>query len=344
MTEVIIENVVQIVVTLLITLIGVLGAWLSSKIAKREELKNISAATEEATKAAEKTVLELQQTTVEGLKKASADGKLSKDEINELTHRKKKSFLRREIADTQNILKMTGREAKFPAICAMSLLLFVVGASAAIMLGNFFLVPVLAVGMMFVPFWFIKLTASYYKKNIAAELETALSIITTAYLRNEDIQTAVEENLEYLNPPVKSVFAEFLARIQLVDPDVDAALQDMGTKIDNAVFREWVAALLACQHDRGLKTILTPIVAKLSDMRIVNGELENMVFEPRKEFIIMQVLVVGNIPLLYFLNRDWFNTLMHTAMGQIILAVCAGVIFVSTAFVIKLTQPIEYRR
>ena len=247
-----------------------------------------------------------------------------KDEINELTHRKKKSFLRREIADTQNILKMTGREPKFPAICAMSLLLFVVGASAAIMMGNFFLVPVMAVGMMFVPFWFIKLTASYYKKNIAAELETALSIITTAYLRNEDIQTAVEENLEYLNPPVKSVFAEFLARIQLVDPDVDAALQDMGTKIDNAVFREWVAALLACQHDRGLKTILTPIVAKLSDMRIVNGELENMVFEPRKEFIIMQVLVVGNI--------------------QIILAVCAGVIFVSTAFVIKLTQPIEYRR
>ena len=57
-----------------------------------------------------------------------------KDEINELTHRKKKSFLRREIADTQNILKMTGREAKFPAICAMSLLLFVVGASAAIRL------------------------------------------------------------------------------------------------------------------------------------------------------------------------------------------------------------------
>ena len=124
-----------------------------------------------------------------------------KDEINELTHRKKKSFLRREIADTQNILKMTGREPKFPAICAMSLLLFVVGASAAIMMGNFFLVPVMAVGMMFVPFWFIKLTASYYKKNIAAELETALSIITTAYLRNEDIQTAVEENLEYLNPP-----------------------------------------------------------------------------------------------------------------------------------------------
>ena len=213
-----------------------------------------------------------------------------------------------------------------------------------ITLGNLFLVPVLAVGMMFVPFWFIRLTANHYKKNIAAELETALSIITTAYLRNEDIQTAVEENIDYLNPPVRSVFVEFLTRIKLVDPDVDAALQDMGTKIDNAVFREWVAALLTCRHDRGLKTILTPIVAKLSDMRIVNGELENLVFEPRKEFITMQVLVIGNIPLLYWLNQDWYDVLMHTPLGQALLAAIAAVMFISTAAVIKLTQPIEYRR
>ena len=265
-------------------------------------------------------------------------------EVNEMTRRRKKSFLRREIAETQNILQMTGRADKFPMVCALSLLLFMVGGAIALLMGNFFLVPVLAVGLMLIPFWFIRLTAAHFKKNIAAELETALSIITTAYLRSEDIQTAVEENLDYLNPPVRSVFAEFLARVQLVDPDVDAALQDMGTKIDNAVFREWVAALLTCRHDRGLKTTLTPIVSKLSDMRIVNGELENLVFEPRKEFITMQILVIGNIPLLYWINADWYDVLMHTLMGQIILALIAAILFVSTAAVIKLTQPIEYRR
>lgn len=84
MVNVIIENAVQIAATLVVTLIGVFGAWLTAKIGKREELKNISAATEEATKAAEKTVLELQQTTVDKLKAASADGKLTKDEIDEL--------------------------------------------------------------------------------------------------------------------------------------------------------------------------------------------------------------------------------------------------------------------
>ena len=267
-----------------------------------------------------------------------------KDEINEMTKRKKISFFRREIAEVQEILKITGRENRFPIICALSLLLFAIGGSIAIILGNYFLVPVMAIGFMFLPFWYVRITQTHFKKDIAAELETALSIITTAYLRNEDILTAVEENMNYLNPPVLSVFREFVSRIRLINPDITSSLQEMKGQIDNAVFREWCDALIACQFDRNLKTTLTPIVSKLSDMRVVNGELENMVFEPRKEFITMQILVLGNIPLLYFLNKDWYHTLMHTIMGQIILAICASAIFVSTAFVIKLTQPIEYRR
>ena len=63
-------------------------------------------------------------------------------------------------------------------------------------------------------------------------------------------------------------------------------------------FREWCDAVSDCQHDRSLKTTLPPIVSKLSDMRNVNAELEYMIAEPRKEFMIMVVFVVGNIPLL----------------------------------------------
>lgn len=267
-----------------------------------------------------------------------------RSEINEAARRKKASFFRREITEVQEILKITGRSNRFSLVCAASLLCFAVGASLAILIGNVFLVPVMAVGMMFIPFWYIRLTATHYKKNIAAELETALSIITTAYLRNEDILTAVEESVTYLNPPVKSVFMGFLSQVQLISPNIDDALHAMKPKIENEVFREWCDTIAACQYDRSLKTTLTPIVSKLSDMRIVNAELEYLVFEPRKEFIIMVMLVVGNVPIMYLLNRDWYHTLMHTAVGQIILAICVAAIFISTAFVIRLTKPIEYRR
>jgi len=267
-----------------------------------------------------------------------------KEEINEITKRKKVSYFRREVIEVQSILKLTGREGWFPMICAVSLFLFAIGSGIAIVLGNFFSVPILGIGFMLLPFWYVRLTQTHFKRDIAAELETALSIITTAYLRNEDIVTAVEENIDYLNPPVLSVFKGFVYRIKMINPDIAAGLEDMKVQLENAVFREWCDALIACQIDRNLKTTLTPIVSKLSDMRVVNGELENMVFEPRKEFISMQLLVVGNIPLLYFLNKDWYNALMHTPLGQIILAICFAAIFISAAFVIKLTQPIEYRR
>lgn len=267
-----------------------------------------------------------------------------KNEIKVATQRKKVSYFRREISEVQAILKLTGRESWFSMVCALSLLLFVIGSSIAIFLGNLFALPVLGIGFMMLPFWYIRLTQSHFKKDIAAELETALSIITTSYLRNEDLLTAIEENVDYLNPPVLSVFKAFLYRIKMVDPDVLAGLKEMKQQIDNAVFREWCEAMIGCQFDRSLKTTLTPIVTKLSDMRVVNGELENMVFEPRKEFITMQILVIGNIPLLYFLNNDWYHTLMHTPLGQLILAVCFAAVFISGAFVIKLTQPIEYRR
>ncbi len=62
--------------------------------------------------------------------------------------------------------------------------------------------------------------------------------------------TAVEESLPYLNPPVRSVFAGFLAQVKLISPDIDDALHAMKPKIENEVFRWWCDAIAACQYDR----------------------------------------------------------------------------------------------
>ena len=267
-----------------------------------------------------------------------------KSQINEATRRKKPNLLRREITEAQEILRLTNRTQMFGILCACSLGLAAAGICISAAIGNLFLAPVLAIGLMFVPFWYVKTTATNYKKAISSELETALSIITTAYLRNEDIITSIEENVHYLNAPVKSVFEYFISRIKLSNPDLTAAILDMKQHIDNEVFHEWCDSLILCQNDRSLKSTLTPIVNKLSDMRVVNADLEYMVTGPRKEFITMALLVIGNIPLLYMLNKAWYNSLMNTIPGQIILAVSAVGIFVATAIVIKITKPIEFKR
>ena len=84
MDTVIIETAVSVLANLAVTLIGVFGAWLLMQISKSQKLSTINAAVDELTGAAEQTVLELQQTVVDDLKAASADGKLTKDEIDAL--------------------------------------------------------------------------------------------------------------------------------------------------------------------------------------------------------------------------------------------------------------------
>ena len=84
MNTVIIETIVSVLANLAVTLIGVAGAWLVTQIAKSQQLNTINTAVDELTNAAETTVLELQQTVVDGLKEASADGKLTQEEIKNL--------------------------------------------------------------------------------------------------------------------------------------------------------------------------------------------------------------------------------------------------------------------
>ena len=265
-------------------------------------------------------------------------------QINEATNRKKKRFVIRQIEEISEIMRLTDREDKIPVVFIASCVFAITGTIIASVIDNVFMIPVLGIGMMFLPIWYIKLTASHYKKDISEELETALSIISTAYIRNEDIVTAVEENISYLNPPIKNVFTDFLIQLKLIDSDVIKAIENLKTKVDNDVFGEWCDALIQCQSDRSLKSTLTPIVTKLSDIRVVNSELELMLAEPRKEFIIMAMLVVANIPLMYFLNKDWYSVLMFSTIGKIILAVDFAAIFICGAFVVKMTRPIEFRR
>jgi len=84
MSYFIMEMATKIIAVLLVTLLMVLGVWLAIKFAKRDNLANIAAATKEAVDAAQRVVLELQQELVAGMKAASADGKLSKAEIDQL--------------------------------------------------------------------------------------------------------------------------------------------------------------------------------------------------------------------------------------------------------------------
>lgn len=225
----------------------------------------------------------------------------------------------------------------------LSLILFALGAVLALLLDNPFLLPVLGAGFAFLPVWYLRSTAAIYRRHLNEELETAISVITTSYLRSEDLLKAVRENIPYLNPPVKAHFEAFLLESEMLNANMTSTLNSLKMRLPNRIFHEWCNTLIQCQNDRSMKHTLIFTVQKFSDMRIVQSELEAIISEPRKEAVAMMFLVLGNIPLLYVLNRSWFETLLFTVPGKLTLAVCAAVILFSFTRIMQLSRPVEYQ-
>ncbi len=258
--------------------------------------------------------------------------------------KKKSRKLTVELERIKDALTATGKGGQFALSCAASLIFMIVGCVAAIAMDNPFLIPVFAVAFALIPFGFAKRTIHYYNDHIKEELETALSIITTSYVRSNDIVTAVSENVQYLKPPVKDIFAGFVAESTVISSNLKQSIRNLKDKIDNRIFHEWVETLIACQDDRTLKDTLMPVVGKLTDVRLVNNEIKGMLSAARIEYLMMAGLVVANIPLLYFLNIDWYNALMHTVAGKLVLAVCGAVILVTALLMFKYTKPVEFKK
>lgn len=257
---------------------------------------------------------------------------------------KKKHKLYTALVKFRTTLAATGKSKQFTFVCFMSIFLFGAGIIFSILIKNLYLAPVISIAFGLIPFIYSSNTIATYEKHLKQEMETTLSVISNSYVRSDNIITAVEENLIYIKPPLKNVFQSFIGDATYVSSNIKTALNNLKGKIEEDIFKEWVDVLIQCQDDRTLNDTLLSVVAKLTDVRVVNNELKTMLTNARNEYYTMVLLVILNIPLLFFINRDWYYTLMFTTSGKIVLGICGAVILVTALFMYKFTKPITYKR
>ena len=85
------------------------------------------------------------------------------DDVDVMLGKPAKGFFNRETLEVEQLLAATGREGRFTLVKRVSILLFAVGAAAALLLNNPFLIPILGAGFAFAPVWYLRSTAAAYK-------------------------------------------------------------------------------------------------------------------------------------------------------------------------------------
>lgn len=263
--------------------------------------------------------------------------------VDNVQENKRKTGMYAKLMNLRNAMEATGRGKTFPFIFLAAIILAVVGGFTAFLINNIWLFPSLVIIGAVIPFIYASSSVSAYNRQTKQELETALSIITNAYVRTDNIVLAVQENLNYIKPPLQNVFKAFIADATFINSNTKAALYALRDRVDDQTFYEWVTTLIQCQDDRTMKDNLQPIVSRLTDIRMINEQMMARMAASRTEYYTMVGLVVANIPLLLFVNKDWFDTLMFSTPGKITQGICALAIVVTFLFCRKFTQPLEYK-
>lgn len=255
---------------------------------------------------------------------------------------KKKKGIRKDTAEIQEILEVTGQADKFDKVKTACVGFALIAGAICLIAGNPIFAPVAMLGSALIPYIYIKRVCNRYQKTIDETIEATLSIITNSYMRTEDIVIAVKENLSYIEPALKGHFEAFVAEVETVNPNVTIALNNLKYKISNPVFYDWCNRLIQCQTNRDLKNTLLPIIERMSDLRALRADLMAELVGPRNEAIAMAGLVFGNIPLLWLINKDWFNVLVDTFQGKCAVAIIVLIVLICGFRIWRLCQPLKY--
>lgn len=252
---------------------------------------------------------------------------------------RKPSYFDKRKQETIEVLKQSNMDYQtykhIVVVCAVA------GIVLGLLMNNFLLSLIMAAGLAYVPIQIIKFKQISLTKILNDQIETALAIITNTYIQVEDIIKAISDNLKRLDEPLLGVFKEFLAETNFIDANIVRALLKMKAKVPNRNFSEWCDIMIQCQDDRELKYVLPSIVEKMSDEKKIQIECDTTMYDYYKDYISVTLVVIANIPLMYFLNKDWFSILTTNPLGKLVIAFTVASIFVATAYVIKVNKPVS---
>lgn len=262
--------------------------------------------------------------------------------VARINGRSKEPFAVRSLREARYTYEVTGQSDRFRHTLLMALLAGALGAGIGLILRNILLAIVLAAGFYFLPLWMSRFSLYRYESFVSTELETTLSLITTSYLRCNDILTAVDENIKYMKDPVKVVFTSFSNNLKYVDANAPAQIERMKNSLDNKIFQEWCDVLIACQDNHLIQDNLRPIVAKFSATKQQEEENKTRMMQPLRRAGTMAGIVAMFPVLLLIFNRVWYDNLMHTLPGQVVLAGAAITVFMTIDKAIRLSEPVVY--
>lgn len=264
-----------------------------------------------------------------------------KSRIKDNVKVKKDNYIVKTNKEVRSMLITMNKERYYRLYVFISYSLATTGLFWSYIYNNYIIMLPITILMFTIPYIFILFMFYRNKEKVNNNLSVALSIITSSYLRNDNIIKSVEENIDNIGIS-KQVFIEFVNENKLIGTDTTTSLYNMKNKINNTFFYEWIDILVLCMQDSNMKKMLPSIIDKITENNMINSDIKYQVDKHIREFIAVVIFVVIGFIILITQFEVINDILTTTTIGKLLLTVNLVVVMFSILRAIKLVKEVEY--
>ncbi|MBV8162367.1 MAG: type II secretion system F family protein [Acidimicrobiia bacterium] len=242
------------------------------------------------------------------------------------------------IAEERGILGRVERmmeEADLPLRAAEALFFYVSSVvvltllSAVVSRSIFATIAVLVITGL-VPVALLQFLASQRKKKFQAQLPDMLQLMAGSLRAGYSLMQGVEAVAEEVDDPMGRELRRVLAEARL-GRVLEDALDDMADRLGSRDFA-WAVMAIRIQREVGgnLAELLSTVAETMIARERLRREVRALTAEGRISAIVLGLLPIGLGVVMYSINRDYINVLLHDGFGQTLLigaALLAGVGF-----------------
>ena len=193
---------------------------------------------------------------------------------------------------------------------------------AAVLLGAVLLPAVVALGLLAVPWWFVRRLAQRRAEKLEDQLADAMTTMASAIKAGLSLTQALGILAEQSPRPISEEFRQIVGENKLGKP-LEQTLEEAKQRLGSENFALFAAAVLAARESGGrLNETIERIATSVRELQRLERKVQSETAQARKSATYM-ALVPAGLLLVYNLVDPKATALLFTSVpGQLILAVC----------------------
>ncbi len=230
----------------------------------------------------------------------------------------KKTF---EITQSLELLAKINFRISWRTLQIVLLLLSVTGIVLGIGFRNILLSIILGIAfpMLFVEYLSLKKSdvESYIEKQVTQYAE----LIKNSFISTNSVMQSVKTITPRMSEPCRTIFQELITEVDVYNYSVEAALNNMCTKLESKSLFELTQQLILCQRDQRFISSLQTTTKFMADKREFLQMWEYKIKSMYQKLSFMVFLVNGMAISSFFMYRDIFVYFMNSKASKIVIPV-----------------------